>query len=505
MTKKLKDSPRRALIISQRPSDYVEMSRCAKILKNNGWEIHFLYFHGDAESDSDVIDLIKQQESEGGFSHVELRQIGMHRRSEAETMSPGSMVLARVRHLFLVFFRKTIVGNLKEYAKRNANSLINNTLMLYNSIRIIFFYLSEKSSLKDIVSKSDVDVIIVPEDVVGYISPLVIKAGHELNIPSVIIPYTIANEQEAFRSLLGNSHYHLEGVWNRLMGKLFPNWVMSQEGVSLVRMPAPYILGQVLTKTSPPNPWMMNSGFANIIAVENLAMREYYLKSGIPDTKIRVVGAISDDSLAEFKLNKARELRVLKRELSIDGDKPILLVGGCPDQSGCCPPGFEYSDFQQFILRLADLLKPLSSSYDLVFRPHPNNMGVGEVLEKAGVSVTNIDTARLVSLSDVYIAFASATIRWAIACEVPVVNYDLFHYNYDDFKGVPGVLNVTTDEEFKNALESIKPDCARFGALQRDIKISAHRWGMLDGKSTDRIIALIDEVCGQEFVPRVSK
>lgn len=498
-------SSRRALLLSQRPSDFVEMRRCAKALKNKGWEIHFLYFHGETESDSDVIDSIKQQETHGDFSHVELRQIGMRRRSEAETSSASFFSLMRVYEFLLALVRRILGGHLNDYAKKNKNSILSIFLIFYNSYRIICFYFSEKKGLKGIVRASNPDVIIVPEDVVGYISPLIIKAGHEMNIPTVIIPYTIANEQEAFKSLSGNTHYHLNGIWNRAMGKLFPNWVMTQDGLSLVRMPAPYIMGQVLTKTSPPNPWMMNSGFANMIAVENLAMKEYYLQSGIPMEKLRVVGAISDDHLAEFKINKAREVKRLKSQLSIEGDKPILVVGGCPDQSGCCPSGFEYEDFDQFILRLAALLKPLMSVYDVIFRPHPNNLAMGTVLEKYGITVTDVDTARLIALSDVYVAFASATIRWAVACEVPVVNYDLFHYSYDDFKGVLGVLNVASEESFKEALESIRSNCDKFMDLQRAVKLSAHRWGMLDGKSTDRIVALIDEMCTYEEVPRTSE
>ncbi len=495
-----KASSGRALLVSQRPSDYVEMRRCAKTLKNKGWEIHFLYFHGETGSDTDIIASIKQEENEGDFSHVELRQIGMGRRSKTEASSDRLSSFTRLYDYLLALSKRIFLGKIKEFLTKYTTLLI-----LYNSVRIVCFYLSEKRALKGVVKTSSPDVIIVPEDVVGYISPLIIKAGHELNIPTVIIPYTIANEQEAFKSLCGNAHYHLKGIWNRAMGKLFPNWVMSQDGVSLVRMPAPYILGQILTKTSPPNPWMMNSGFANVIAVENLAMKHYYLQSGIPKKKIRVVGSISDDHLAQFKNNKAQEVSRLKGDLHIEGDKPILVVGGCPDQSGCCPSGFEYSDFHQFIVRLGTLLKPLTNVYDVIFRPHPNNLEMGIGLEKYGIIVTEFDTARLVALSDVYLAFASATIRWAIACEVPVVNYDLFHYDYDDFKGVPGVLTVASEDSFKNALESLRPNCDKFRDLQRDAKLAAHRWGMLDGKSADRIVALIEEMCAYEDVVRASE
>ena len=51
-------------------------------------------------------------------------------------------------------------------------------------------------------------------------------------------------------------------------------------------------------------------------------------------------------------------------------------------------------------------------------------------------------TSELVPLCDLYVASVSSTIRWAIACGKPVVNYDVYRYRYTDFISLDGVLII---------------------------------------------------------------
>src|SRR5262249_39475304 len=149
---------------------------------------------------------------------------------------------------------------------------------------------------------------------------------------------------------------------------------------------------------SPPDPWMMNSGFANAIAIENEAMLEYYVKAGLPRSKMHISGAIYDDYLARYKLNKTEQLAVLRSELGIEGNKPLLLIGGCPDQSTSCPAGFEFSDMEDFVNWLSTALKLLAQKYEVIVRPHPNYARMAEIMAARGIRATMIDTARLVAL-----------------------------------------------------------------------------------------------------------
>ena len=347
------------------------------------------------------------------------------------------------------------------------------------------------------------DIIILPEDIVGSVSPLLIRAGHAYGIPSLVVPYTIANQQEAFRSLSTYPTLRASRWYNWLVPKMFHDWVLEQDGVAVIRLPAAYILSHFVYRISPPDPWMMNSGFANAIAVENMAMYDYYAASRIPPSKMKIVGAVYDDYLAKFLLDKPAELEKIRGELGIELTKPILLIAGCPDQSMSCPD-FEFSDIEEFALKLSEAVRGLQDIYEIVVRPHPNFPELGVLLLAQGLRVTNVDTARLVPLSDIFIAFGSATIRWAVACAIPTINYDVFRYDYSDFKDLSCVISVADYEKFLAAVRAMRPGSPGLELLRANARVEAERWGMLDGKSVDRIISLIDELCATKPVPRTT-
>lgn len=504
-------SKRSVLLIAQRPSDYVEMRRCAVALHEIGWTSLLLYFaQGNQNTEEqEIFREVIELQRKGIVSKFEFLNFVPAARLQGSLRKKGTL-RQRVRNTAtatrMIEAAKPLFKRYDNFLKRSRviGGIYQVLHLVRVAVRIVALYLRDERKLHRMVASLRPDAIVLPEDVVGLITPLVIKAGHRCNIPSVILPYTIANQQEAFLSLQHNPSYHYSHWANRAVGRMFPRWRMTQGNLTLVRLPAPYILGHQLTLTSPPNPWMMNSGFANAIAVENDAMLDYYLGSGLPRSKMHVLGAIYDDYLANFKLNKAVELTALRAELGIAGMLPLFVVGGCPDQSTSCPAGFEFKDIADFTRQLADALQPLKERYEILMRPHPNFMQMADVMAAHGIRTTTIDTARLVALSDIYLAFGSATIRWAISCGVPALNYDVFHYDYDDYKKVGGVVHVETLDQLRKTFSELLSNPPLVSRLQDEIAVSSKRWGNLDGKSTQRIAGLIDGLCRLDRVPRTS-
>ncbi len=484
------------MVVAQRPSDYVEMRRCALALAARGHRIEFVYkrLRRGSEDEDRILAEGRGYAAAGTFERfLVLGEEPPRAIAAAPANAADAGVTRRIGPFKLAvraIFRIPIV-----YDLRHAIRSLMGTLRLY---------LRSMREFERMIAESGARLLILPEDVVGAFSPLLIKAAHRRGVPSLILPYTIANQQEAFKSLMGQRHYQRDFLPNRIAAALFPRWVMTQDGISLVRLPAWHILGQEITRTTPPDPWMMNSGYANVIAVESEAMQDYYRAAGIPQSKLRVVGAIYDDELAAYKANRAAERARLLQQFSLDSERPILLVGGCPDQTRSCPPGFEFADIDDFIDRLFDAVSALASDYTIVFRPHPNYGRMGERLAAKGWAVSTMDTARLVALADAYVAFASATIRWAIACAIPVVNYDVFRYAYGDFERVEGVVNVQSYADFVRALQDLHTGSDRLANWQRRAEAGAGRWGKLDGGSVNRIEALIGELASLNPVPRAT-
>lgn len=481
------DVPRRkVLVVAQRPSDFSEMRRVIDGLHGLGWTAALLYFCPAPPSPEEVLLFEELDRRKQAGTLIDYEIVGLAgSASEAPYGQARNRLPASVRRLLI-----------------KALSFVNR---IRSGIRVLRLYARNQRDIGAVIDHFQPDAILLPEDIVGPVLPLVIKAGHERNLPSVIVPYTIANQQEAFRSLSSNPAYQFSFLPNRIAGLIFPRWLMRQDGRALIRLPAPYVIGQVMTRTSPPDPWMMNSGFANAIAVENAAMLDYYVAAGLPASKLKVVGAVYDDELAHYRANREMLLERLRNDLGLEGEKPLLLVGGCPDQTRSSPPGFEFADMEAFCRQLARALLPLRQSYHVVVRPHPNYTEMGRIMAEEGIASTTIDTAGLVAASDVYLAFGSATIRWAIACAIPAINYDVFHYDYADYEGVGGVVHVSSLPELEAILPKLLPGQPELADLRTRIGASAARWGILDGRSTARIAELINGFCELAVVPRTSK
>jgi hypothetical protein len=487
---------RTALIVAQRPSDYVEMRRCAVALHQRGWRVVMAYhcIYLDRANEQGIIDDIEALGAAGVLAGSRIFAILQRSARPAAPAAPPGRV-TWTTPIWLAIHRT------KARLLRRPRAIARDAAIFLYNVRTYRQRLPEYDAL---MRQWRPDAMILPEDVVGLVTPLIIRAGQRNGVPSLILPYTIANQQEAFQSLKSNPSYRLSHWANFLCGLIWSRWVMRKDGHALIRLPAPHVIAHALTRVAPPDPWMMNSGFANAIAVENEAMLDYYRQAGIPAGKMHVVGAIYDDYLARFLLTKEQALAELRAELALASSLPLLVVGGCPDQTGNCPPGFEFADMAEFGGRLAEALRPLADSYQILFRPHPNFLDLSRTMECAGIRTTTVDTARLVAMSDLYVAFGSATIRWAIACAVPTVNYDVFHYAYGDFAAVDGVINVDSYAEFAARLAELVPGAAAFEGLRTAIKRAAGRWGMLDGRSVDRIVALLEQLRAVKPVPRTS-
>ena len=76
-------------------------------------------------------------------------------------------------------------------------------------------------------------------------------------------------------------------------------------------------------------------------------------------------------------------------------------------------------------------------------------------IETANVRIAARRTSELVPLCDLYVASVSSTIRWAIACGKPVINYDVYRYRYTDFLNLEGVLVIEEQNEFREIVQRL--------------------------------------------------
>lgn len=341
------------------------------------------------------------------------------------------------------------------------------------------------------------DALVLPLESVGDRSTTLARVAHDRGIPIVIVPYTVpVNLAEVGERFYYDRRYWARHPCNILAAWLAPAWVKNYRGRPLLRLRPSEIAARWLLGLTHADPWKAGGlQFADAIAVENVAMRSFYLQEGYPVAKLQVTGTIADDTLAAALQNKAALRHELDHELGLDPGKPILLCAMPPDFAG--REGCEFASYREIMEFWMATLSGLRR-FNIVVRLHPS-LDMKDFAHLAGGTIhfARRDTAQLIPLCDLFVASVSSTIRWAIACGIPVVNYDLYRFRYGDFYRIPGVLLVETPDAFMRILQQLDAEPDYFESVRAAQKGASRDWGALDGHAGDRIGALIERLAVQ--------
>ncbi len=338
------------------------------------------------------------------------------------------------------------------------------------------------------------DLLVFAEDNVEFETGVVIGAGHRRGIPSVVLPYTSGNAREAAESYYDQPDLQAGRFRNRLLSFFRPQWLHLHRGRWLVRLSAGRALVRHWAKVAPPLPWVLNSGQADAIALENEALLDSSLRAGLPRHQLVVTGSLRLDDLANSSDGATGRRRRLLWELGLPEQGRVLLCGLPPNQRPEARTGCEFGSYGELLDFWLATFSRLPDC-NVLINPHPR-CAPHEVerLRAQGVAVVTGDIAHLIPLCDVYVACVSATITMAVACGKPVVNYDAYHYHYDDFDGCPLVDTVHTRAEFPVSLAS---------ALAQAAEAEPHAyWGLVDGLAGKRLLTLFDALVAHEEVPQ---
>lgn len=503
-------------ILASSPSDLAEMVDLADTLNQLGNTVTLAYFNESRFFKLDPRIIEKIHEIQNSSVKVEAYII-QPRDSFLDYLATARSKVKKIglvracKYAALRGFRNVKSVRRQFMGKRSGSKSITPTgsdgkswfYRIIENIYVINLYHRNLRTFRADLRRDHFDVTLIPEDIVGSVWPLFIKAAHEVGIPTMVFPYTLANQKEAVQSLKKEPWFQAKN--NRSAAWLFPHWRWQADGLDLVRLPSGHIFAHEIFRVAPPAPWLMNSGYANAICVDSQASYEYFFNSGIPKSKLCITGSVSQDHLFAQKAVKAQALAALTESLGLVGNKPLLLISGCPNQLAGKVPYCEFSTIEELAQHVGHALAPLRDAYHVVVRPHPNYLQFGELMRPFGIVSTMVPTSRLVPLSDLFIGFASATIRWAIACAVPTVNYDVFHYCYNDFGNADGVITLTESSAFVSTLATLKPTDEMYADLKTKIERNSEFWSYLDGGSADRIQAAIEFECSKNAAIRTSR
>lgn len=341
------------------------------------------------------------------------------------------------------------------------------------------------------------DIVILAEDNVEYLSGAWIRAAHKNRTPVVIVPYCLAAIEEPAAVYVKDVKYHADTPDNIEFSQRYPHWVHEYQGRRLVRLPARRALPLEWLRISSPLPWVMNGSYADAIAVESQFMHDFYKRQGLPPKQFAVTGAVSDDILYASLRDSHNQRRELYRQFGVPEDKPMLLCALPPVTSAMDNLREEFPSYEAMIRFWLESLAQVDG-YNIFISLHPTMERLQfQLLKEAGwwgLIIAPPDTARMIAICDLYIASVSSTIRWAIACGKPVINYDVYRFRFPDFRPARGVVTVETKEGFTAALQRITTDPLYYESLREAQLQCSSYWGIIDGQSSKRLLELFDRL-----------
>jgi hypothetical protein len=342
------------------------------------------------------------------------------------------------------------------------------------------------------------DMIILAEDNVERLSTCLINEGRRQGVPSIIIPFTIPNPLEPAKAYRNRSSHQVKGPLARSVAAVYPKWRFRLEGQDLLRVPAATVLLFEFLGQSSPAPWILNRGRAARIALDSEAQREVYLKLGFPPAQLSVVGDVNGEILHRGLINRSQLLPKLLAELGLQPGRPLILCGFPPDQFGSKADDFEFEAYDALVEAWIESFRALGDRANVVVRPHPRaDMRRFDAFGAPNVRFTLQPTAELIPLCDLYVASISATIRWAISCGIPVINYDTYRYRYGDYEKAAGVIQTETLAEFRAHLTRFVNDASYANDLAERQRSAMQHWGTISNNMPDRFAALVLEVLQQ--------
>ncbi|OGH12312.1 MAG: hypothetical protein A2857_04945 [Candidatus Levybacteria bacterium RIFCSPHIGHO2_01_FULL_36_15] len=395
---------------------------------------------------------------------------------------------------------KIVTLNKNTFYKDNYRQTLKNLLLnLYGFffIGLIYEFIDyyfEFKKVKKLIQSNKIGLVILGGDNISN-SPIVVKICHNMKIPVIIIPnWMVSGYLEAAEAAYNNPMHDCKNLFNNITGNLFPKWAYKYKNKKLLKWPAFKIWIIKLFGLEPPLPWVLHSGYADKIFVESQGMYDCMIQEGLPKNEIILTGSLRNDNFFKILMNFNKSRKRLYKNLGFQNNLPLIICALPPNQ--LYGYGRSECEFRNYDSLVEFWIKSLARvrGYNIVISLHPSeDYEKMKYIEKWRVKIFQGVLSEIIPLCDIFVASISSTIQWAIACGKPVLNYDVYKYNYTEFAMVDGVITISKKNEFINYLKKLTGDKLFYDRIELYQKEHMKDWVVLDGKSQERMLKLFNK------------
>jgi hypothetical protein len=376
-------------------------------------------------------------------------------------------------------------------------------------VRIVLYAWDFRKKIRvvnQILDKVRPDVILTPMDSgIGFHSTLIIEA-RKRGVPTLVVPYAIWEPAALVFARKGRQDrsrkLNMQRAVNRLVARWYPAHVIRDENVELLVTRGEKVLAARLLGVLPPYPirCYAGCGLAARVAVEGRRNWDICRQRGVPRDVLRITGRASSDVIHRLLQEATHQRGRLCDDLGLSINNRIVLLSVPPlAEQGFCTWPRQAREMDFLLGTLAAL-----DSVSVVLSLHPSSRPEDyiELAKRHGAHLAlDYSIEQLMPASDLFVSAFSSTTVMAMGCGVPAINADFYGMHYALFNTCPGVLTVREKGRLLPVLRRVLGDPAYYAQLVVEQKKSAAYWMTLDGRCSERLTAVIDElVAGGESV-----
>jgi hypothetical protein len=301
-----------------------------------------------------------------------------------------------------------------------------------------------KKLLTKIIEDDNIKLFVLPADN-RYKYGQVVKIAHHNHRKVIIIPYWFAGERELIESIGHSSLYRPLRFESWIIKRVAPVYIkiieLDKDHSPMIPVSVSEILFNTLTRITPPNPWILHSGYSDKIIVESKKTFEFAIELGFAREQLVLCGSVYLDEMDEYR-------RLESKSISI-------LIAVAPNMFNSREHRqLPFNNYEEYLVYLCSTVSGIDLP-NIIFSMHPSDTGNYQfIFDKFNCQVSKEQIHLLLPSAELFIATISATVQWANYLQIPTINFDFYNYSYPDYLKYENVFLALTPEIFEEKLYS---------------------------------------------------
>lgn len=319
-------------------------------------------------------------------------------------------------------------------------------------------------------------------------TPVWVEAARLRAVPSIVVGIGEAMPDSNIH-IFSTSPAHIPtddlGQW---VVRRYPHWAATFHGQTVLACPAAEVVALEELGLAASMPWQYNAGNQDALVVSGEYIRNTFVEQGFDPGKVSAAGHPTLDVLYGAFAQRESLRQEWAVRLGLDPAKPVvlcLLPNNKTRSALKASFGGEHTVLAHMLGRCWH-----AAGWNVLLSPHvASNAQQFPLLQSPHWHVLNFPAADLITWVDAVVGYGSSVEYWVRALGIPNVSYCPFadvHFITENTDGNFCAENYNTLATLAQLLGS--PD--KLPVITAAARSTAEYWGLVDGKSTERIVEL---------------